>query len=228
MQTSHALSSAIGQRPLINYWLYLPPEYNAQPEKQWPLILFLHGFGERGDSLEDLELVKKHGLPKILEHGQELSFIVVSPQCSRQSWWTLQTETLKILLDSVIAEYRVNPAQVYLTGLSMGGYGSWSLGIAHPELFAAVAPVCGGGVPSKVGSLKSVPVWAFHGAKDDVVLPQRTEEMVNALKEVGSDVRLTLYPGSEHDSWTATYDNPELYEWFLSHQKPPHSNDFGL
>lgn len=220
MQTPQTLSSKIGQRPLLNYWLYLPPEYDAQSDKCWPLILFLHGFGERGDTLEDLELVKKHGIPKILEHGQDLPFIAVSPQCSRQSWWTLQTGTLKALLDSVIAEHHINPAQVYLTGLSMGGYGSWSLGIAYPELFAAVAPICGGGVPSKVGALRSVPVWAFHGAKDDVVLPHRTEEMVNALKKIGGDVQLTLYPDAAHDSWTATYDNPKLYDWLLSHQKP--------
>src|SRR5690349_5707541 len=138
MQTAHTLKSVISQQPLLNYWLYLPPEYDAQSSKRWPLILFLHGFGERGDSLDDLGQVKIHGISRVLEEGKDLSFIVVSPQCSRHSWWTLQTANLKALLDSVMSDYLVNPAQVYLTGLSMGGYGSWSLGIAYPELFAAV------------------------------------------------------------------------------------------
>lgn len=219
MQTPQTFTSKISQRPLLNYWLYLPPEYDPQSAKKWPLILFLHGFGERGDSLTDLERVKVHGIPKVIEHGKDLPFIVVSPQCSRQSWWTLQTGTLKALLDMMITDYPVNPAQVYLTGLSMGGYGSWSLGIAYPELFAAVVPVCGGGVSSQVGALKDVPVWAFHGAKDTVVYPYRSEDMVNSLQKVGGDARLTIYPDADHDSWTATYDNPELYDWFLSHEK---------
>ena len=132
------------------------------------MILFLHGFGERGDSLTDLQRVKLHGIPHVLESGKDLPFIVVSPQCPRQSWWTLQQPLLKTLLGTIIAHYPVNPAQVYLTGLSMGGFGSWSLGISYPELFAAIAPVCGGGVRSEVAVLKNVPVWAFHGAKDDV------------------------------------------------------------
>ncbi len=98
------------------------------------------------------------------------------------------------------------------------------LSIAYPELFAAVAPVCGGGVSSEVSALKNVPVWAFHGAVDDVVLPHRTEDMMNALQKAGGDVRLTMYPDVKHNSWTATYDNPELYDWFLSHEKPPLPN----
>ncbi|MEP6984386.1 MAG: prolyl oligopeptidase family serine peptidase [Chloroflexota bacterium] len=179
----------------------------------------MHGFGERGDSLADLERVKLHGIPHVLESDKDLPFIIVSPQCSQHSWWTLQLGTLKLLLDSIIAQYPVNPAQVYLTGLSMGGYGSWSLGIAYPELFAPVAPLCGSGVASEVAALKTAPVWAFHGAKDDVVLPHRSQDMVNTLQKAGGDARLTIYPDANHNSWTATYDNPELYDWFLAHEK---------
>ncbi len=224
MQTPQTLTSKISKQPRLNYWLYLPPEYDAQSSKRWPLILFLHGFGERGDSLTDLELVKLHGIPKVVENGKDLPFIVISPQCSRQSWWTLETVNLKALLDSVMAEYPVNPAQVYLTGLSMGGYGSWTLGAMYPEMFAAVAPVCGGGVHSQVSALKNVPVWAFHGAEDDIVRPYHSEEMVTALQKVGGDVRLIIYPDLKHDSWTATYNNPELYDWFLSHERPSTTN----
>ena len=223
MQSAQTLTSNISKQPLLNYWLYLPPEYDKQSAKQWPLILFLHGFGERGDSRSDLEWVKLHGIPRLLESDKDLPFIVVSPQCSRQSWWTLQQRPLKLLLESILAQYPVNPAQVYLTGLSMGGYGSWSLGIAYPHLFAAVAPICGGGVPSEVAALKNVPVWAFHGAKDDIVLLHRSQDMVTARQKAGGDARLTIYPEATHDSWTSTYNNPELYDWFLSHEKPPTS-----
>ena len=145
--------------------------------------------------------------------------MIASPQCSRQSWWTLNVETLKDLVESLAAQYPVDRSRIYLTGLSMGGYGSWSLSIAHPELFAAVAPICGGGVRSQVSRLKNVPVWAFHGALDDVVLPYRSQSMVEGLQQVGGDARLTIYPTLTHDSWTVTYDNPELYDWFLSHSK---------
>ncbi len=112
-------------------------------------------------------------------------------------------------------------SRVYLTGLSMGGYGSWNLGAAYPDLFAAVAPICGGGVASEVAGLKGVPVWAFHGELDDVVWPHRSSDMVSALQKAGGDAKLTMYPDLQHDSWTATYSNTELYDWFLAHEKPP-------
>jgi predicted peptidase len=219
MQTSHAFESSSIKQPRLNYLLYLPPEYDPQSSQRWPLMLFLHGFGERGDTLADLEAVKLHGLPRLVESGKDFPFIIASPQCSRQSWWTLKVETLKDLAESLAAHYPVDRSRIYLTGLSMGGYGSWSLSIAYPELFAAVAPICGGGVRSQVSRLKNVPVWAFHGALDDVVLPYRSQSMVEALQQSGGDARLTIYPTLKHDSWTATYDNPELYDWFLSHRK---------
>lgn len=219
MQTSHTFESLISKQPLLNYLLYLPPEYDPQSSQRWPLMLFLHGFGKRGDTVADLEAVKLHGLPRLVEAGKDFPFIIASPQCSRQSWWTLNVETLKDLVESLAAQYPVDRSRIYLTGLSMGGYGSWSLSIAYPELFAAVAPICGGGVRSQVSRLKNVPVWAFHGALDDVVLPYRSQSMVEALQQVGGDARLTIYPTLMHDSWTVTYDNPELYDWFLSHSK---------
>lgn len=220
MQTAHTFESPISKHNLLNYWLYLPPNYDPSSSDRWPLLVFLHGFGERGDSLDDLERVKLHGPPQLLESGNELPFIVVSPQCSRQSWWTLYTDTLAEWVQHLITRYPIDPTRVYLTGLSMGGFGSWSLSIAYPDLFAAVAPVCGGGVASLAARLKDVPVWAFHGALDDVVSSSRSEAMVDVLRRAGADVRFTLYPDANHNSWTVTYDNPELYEWFLSHHKP--------
>ena len=219
MQTPYTFESPTSKQPLLNYLLYLPPQFDPQSSQRWPLMLFLHGFGERGDSLADLEAVKLQGLPRLVEAGKDFPFMIASPQCSRQSWWTLNVETLKDLVESLAAQYPVDRSRIYLTGLSMGGYGSWSLSIAYPKLFAAVAPICGGGVRSQVSRLKNVPVWAFHGALDDVVLPYRSQSMVEALQQAGGNARLTIYPTLTHDSWTVTYDNPELYDWFLSHSK---------
>ena len=216
MQQEHHFEIQITRQ--IDYLLYLPKDYGIGESgaKLWPLILFLHGRGERGS---DLQLVKKHGIPRIIDEEPDFPFIAVSPQCPLDSWWGSQVEVLKALLDSVLAKYAVDPDRVYLTGLSMGGYGAWALGIQHPEMFAAVVPICGGGEPDAVCALKNVPVWAFHGDADTVVKISESEQMVEALQACGGDVNFTVYPGVEHDSWTQTYANPGLYEWFLSHSR---------
>jgi predicted peptidase len=123
------------------------------------------------------------------------------------------------LLDDIVSRYNVDTERIYLTGLSMGGYGTWTLAAAYPQRFAAIAPICGGGERYMADKFKNVPVWAFHGAKDNVVPPVKSEEMVNAINARGGNARLTVYPDAAHDSWTATYDNPELYDWFLKHRK---------
>ncbi|MDD5766610.1 MAG: prolyl oligopeptidase family serine peptidase, partial [Candidatus Marinimicrobia bacterium] len=170
--------------------------------------------GERGN---DLKLVRRHGIPKIVAQKPDFPFIAVSPQCPENRWWSL--DTLDALFDEIITKYRVDRSRIYLTGLSMGGYATWAWAIEHPERFAAITPICGGGNPLEVYKIKDVPVWAFHGAKDRIVPVHKSEEMVAALKTCGGNVRFTIYPSTEHDSWTATYDNPELYEWFLKQKK---------
>ena len=200
----------------LNYLLFLPDGYDENAEKKWPFILFLHGAGERGD---DLERVKFHGPPKLIEQGKELPFIIASPQCPESSWWTTENEALNALLDELVTKYSIDEDRIYLTGLSMGGFGTWSLAVTYPERFAAIAPICGGGDPKKANALKDIPIWVFHGAKDEVVSPEKSEEMVNALKEAGGDVQYTVYPEADHDSWTETYNNPKLYEWFLKHKR---------
>lgn len=197
------------------YLIFLPEDY-GKINKEWPMILFLHGAGERGG---DLNLVKKHGPPKIVEKQKDFPFIVVSPQCPPDQWWPDKVEVLINLLDDIVSHYRVDEQRVYLTGLSMGGYGTWTLAAAYPERFAAIAPICGGGKRYMANRLKDVPVWAFHGAKDMVVSAKESEEMVDAIKARGGDAKLTIYPDAGHDSWTATYDNQELYDWFLIHRK---------
>jgi predicted peptidase len=206
-----------GRRGRLDYLLFLPANYGVDPGKEWPLILFLHGRGETGT---DLRRLKAHGIPKKVEEQPGLPFIAVSPQCPYEFCWFYELPTLFALLEDVVATYAVDAQRVYLTGLSMGGFGAWALGSRYPERFAAVVPVCGGGDPAMVCSLKDVPVWAFHGALDEVVSPDQSRHMVDALKACGGNVRLTLYPDLAHDSWTRTYDDPALYEWLLQQHKP--------
>lgn len=200
----------------VNYLLSLPTDYGKDKEQKWPLIVFLHGSGERGS---DLEKVKIHGPPKLISKGQAFPFIVVSPQCPHdQSWSPL---LLSAMLDDVIAKYSVDRERIYLTGLSMGGFGTWDWAVSEPRRFAAIAPICGGGKPFFAKRIKHIPTWIFHGAKDQGVPLSTSEEMVAALKKEGGEPRLTVYPDLEHDSWTVTYENPELYKWFLEHKRIP-------
>jgi predicted peptidase len=219
MQQAHHFETQITRQ--LDYLLYLPKDYsNAEAgAKLWPLILFLHGVGERGNGGEELERVKAHGIPRIVDEHPNFPFIAVSPQCPLDSWWSIQVEVLDALLDSILASYAVDPDRVYLTGLSMGGYGAWAMGMAYAERFAAVAPICGGGESKAVCTLKDVPVWAFHGDADTIVDISESVKMVDALQACGGDVQFTVYPGVEHDSWTQTYNNPELYDWLLSHKR---------
>lgn len=206
-----------------DYLLFLPQDYRSAPGKRWPLILFLHGAGERGT---DVWKVATHGPPKNVVEHPDFPFIVVSPQCPEGQFWS--NDLLLALLDEVSRKYAVDPERVYLTGLSMGGFGTWSLGVSHPERFAAIAPICGGGEwisvvlssRDRIRELKSLGVWAFHGAKDPVVPLDESQRMVDALKKVGvNEVKLTVYPEAGHNSWTETYNNPELYKWFLDHRR---------
>ena len=208
-QTVHNFSKEIKVTVSANYLLYLPKDYSENNES-YPLVLFLHGAGERGN---DLEKVKVHGLPRLINEGKEFPFIVVSPQCPEEVFWS--TDVLSALLDEIEANYRVDKNRIYVTGLSMGGNGTWSLALAEPNRFAAIAPVCGWSVPSVACTIKHLPIWVFHGAKDDVVPISASEIMVERLKACDGNVNFTVYPEANHDSWTETYNNDELYKWFL-------------
>jgi predicted peptidase len=214
VQSVHKLSKKVDVT--LDYLLYLPPGYESQ--KAWPLILFLHGAGERGS---DIEQVKVEGLPKLIEHGKNLPFIVVSPQCPAGDAWVWKLKSLSALIDEIAAQYKVDQDRIYVTGLSMGGFGTWALAAYAPERFAAIIPICGGGELTSVPRLKRMPVWAFHGAKDDIVPIERSREMVDALTKVQGKAKLTVYPELGHHSWKATYDNPEIYEWLLERKRPP-------
>ncbi len=209
-QTSHNFQKEVTITLSANYLLYLPKDY-SDGNKEFPLVLFLHGMGERGT---DLEKVKTHGIPKLISEGKEFPFIVVSPQCPDEYFWN--DDLLLALLDDVEENYRVDKNRIYVTGLSMGGHGTWTLALADPDRFAAIAPVCGWSHPVEFQKIANKPIWIFHGAKDFVVPVSASEQMAEKLKSVGgANIRLTIYPEATHDAWTETYNNEELYKWFL-------------
>lgn len=195
----------------LRYRTVTPENYD--PEKKYPLILFLHGRGEQG---EDLDRTQIHGpFKKVAE--LKLPVIIVAPQSPQDEWW--QADSLSALVDHLLETLPIDKSRVYLTGLSMGGQGTWLLAMHRPEVFAAIAPICAFGKPGHAETLKDIPIWMFHGGKDDVIHFRESTEMADALYKVGNDARLTIYPDAGHDSWTDTYDNPEFYKWLLSQEK---------
>ncbi len=217
--TNEQLSWKVTHVGNLQYLCYLPKDYPGTNGQRWPLLLFLHGAGERGS---DLLRAAVHGPLKQVRRGQEFPFIVVAPHCPADRIW--EDEPLLQLLNHVEQKYAVDAHRIYLTGISMGGYGTWQLGLRHPGKFAALVPICGGGNMIEVvlgprdnpAAFQHLPIWAFHGAKDDVVPLSESERMVGQLKKLGvKNVRLTVYPEADHDSWTETYENPELYAWLL-------------
>lgn len=202
----------------VKYLLYLPPDYAQSETKRWPLVVFLHGAGERGD---DLRKVATHGPPRYVNEGKTYPFILVAPQCESKKWW--DAHVIVELVKQITESHRVDPDRVYLTGLSMGGYGTWDAAALAPDRFAAIAPICGGGDPSRAPRLKNVAIWAFHGGNDRVVPDERSKEMVEAVNAAGGNAKLTIYPKAGHDSWTQTYENPEFFKWLLSQRRTPHT-----
>ena len=214
-QSAKRFQGEVKVQVALDYLLYLPKGYSTG-DKAWPLVLFLHGAGESGS---DLQKVKIHGPPKHVETGEDYPFVLVSPQAptSRRGW---EVAALNALIDDVVATHKIDKNRIYVTGLSMGGYGTWALAQAYPKKFAAIMPICGGGEPAKVEGLKDLPIWVFHGGKDQTVPAKRSEEMVDALKAIDAPkVKLTIYPDAGHDSWTETYSNPEAWKWLLQQTK---------
>jgi predicted peptidase len=211
-QEAKHFEAQIRVRARFDYLLFLPRDY-AKSKQRWPLLLFLHGAGEAGTNLASLKIL---GPPKIVESQPDFPFVLVSPQSPVRGW---NPDTLNALLEEAIRKYRVDKDRVYLTGASMGGSGTWALAAAHPERFAAIAPVCGSGNPADAPKLARLPIWVFQGAKDPVVRLARVQEMVEAVKAAGGSVKFTVYPDAGHDVWTRTYDDPELYRWLLQQKR---------
>lgn len=192
---------------------YISDNLTASPA----LIVQLHGAGERGCGGKELDLVLVHGFPESADCEKMDNCVIVMPQCPPDTFWVAKIESIKAFIDKMTALYSADKSRIYLTGMSMGGFGTWYTAMAYPDLFAAIAPCCGGGMPWNAGVLK-MPVWAFHGGADDVVLPSNSIDMVNALKSAGGGVRFDLYDGVYHNSWEKAYTN-ELLEWLLDKNK---------
>src|SRR5689334_327724 len=221
-QTAQLLEQQLHCTIRVRYLLYLPERAPRAGTGSWPLILFLHGAGERGTRLSK---VSAHGPPRVVLEQLNFPFVVVSPLCPAGQLWS--NDHLLALLDKILELYPVDRSQVYLTGLSMGGYGTWRLGLAHPERFAAIAPLCGGGDilpllladPKQLRAIRTLGVWAFHGGKDPSVPLAESERMVASLREAGNPAKLTVYPEAGHDCWTETYRDPAFYAWLLTHRR---------
>ncbi|MEO6280761.1 alpha/beta hydrolase-fold protein [Roseateles sp.] len=198
-----------GQR----FWVWLPPEY-AQRSQPWPLLVFLHGSGERGT---DLDKVKVHGPPMWVARGVPYPCILISPQLEDGRRW--DPERLHKLLGTLKARLNVDAQRCTATGLSLGGYGVWSWATAYPRDLAAIAPVCGYGDPAKVSAMRDVPVRAYHGEQDAAVALAPHVACVEALRAAGGKASLTIYPGVGHDSWTPAYQDPDLLPWLLSQRQ---------
>jgi predicted peptidase len=208
------LRQRLGLAEKYPYLVDLPQGYDADPGKRWPLILYLHGVGERG---HDLRLVRESGLAGLIAKGKQLPAIVISPQCSLHNEWIPQA--LSQLLDDVSAKYRVDPNRIYLTGISAGGDGIWGLALAYPDRFAAIVPIAGEGDPMDAACIKDIPTWAFHGEKDDIVPPSSTIDMIEAMRRAGGHPHLTLFPDAGHDSWDQAYATDALYAWLLAQKR---------
>ncbi|HBA84728.1 MAG TPA: hypothetical protein DCZ95_11595 [Verrucomicrobia bacterium] len=197
------------------YIVQLPTGYAGSGNDRWPAILIFHGSGESGT---DLERVKGNWTPTM--HRPDFPFVVIAPQASKEEWLPMSAHKLLAIMDEAIEKYRVDPDRFYMTGLSMGGMATWQLACRRPEAFAAIAPVCGRGSPSKAAVLKDMPIWAFHGAEDPVVPLTEHQDMVDAVTAAGGNPRFTIFPGVGHDSWIPAYRDPALYLWFLDHARP--------
>ena len=198
------------------YSLYVPEGYDEAGSKKWPLIVFLHGSGERG---EDLEVLARHGPPKMIANGHKFPAFVASPQAPNHSTW--EPHSIKALVDAVIREHHIDENRIYITGISMGGYGVWDAVNTYPHLFAAAVPICGSAGVKFVAAerIKHVPVWIFHGADDTVVPAANSQRIYDALVEAGGTPKLTIYAGTGHDSWTQTYEDPDLWEWLFAQKR---------
>ena len=216
----------------LKYRLIKPVDYKFG--KKYPLVLFLHGAGERGD---DNAATLRHAAKDLANPQTRAKYpaYVVIPQCpTGKKWsevdWSKESselpqdpsdamQSIKELIDEMVENAGVDRNRIYITGLSMGGYGTWDAIARYPGFFAAAAPICGGGDPKTVEKFKSLPVWCFHGAKDPVVKVGRSREMIEALQKVGSNAKYTEYPDAQHDSWTQTYSNPELLDWMFAQRR---------
>lgn len=202
----------------LRYIMTTPSGFDPSKESL-PMIVFLHGAGERGD---DLELVKVHGIPKYFCADNDyrgLRVITLSPQCPADRVWNHMPDQIMDLIEHVASDMNVDKKRITLTGISMGGYGTWEMACMYPDYFAAVAPICGGGMVWRAGALTKLPIRAFHGTDDFAVPYNASIEMVEAIKHLGGNATLTSYDNVGHDSWTSAYETSDVIEWLAAAEK---------
>lgn len=198
-------------------WIFPFVEYSPEVKSnKMPLIVQLHGAGERGTGKEDIKAVDLYGFSKYLKENSH-ECIVIMPQCPLDTFWAARVESIIKFIEQLIKEFGADEDRIYLTGLSMGGYGTWFTAMAKPNMFAAIAPVCGGGMAWNAEVLK-MPIWAFHGADDNIVSPTQSDEMVAKLRELDADIKYSRLDGVGHNAWDFAY-NKDLMEWLLSKKR---------
>lgn len=198
---------------MLKYVVRFPDEFSEA--ERYPVIFFLHGAGTRG---EDLNLLCGNPYFSLTAQKKAFPFVTVAPLCSADTWYDLWEQVKKLVGEIAVLPY-VDADRIYLMGASMGGYGTWQLAMSMPEVFAAAVPICGGGMYWNAARLAAVPVWAFHGAKDPVVLPEESVKMVDAVNRSGGNAKLTIYPENGHDAWSDTYSNEDVFAWLLQQQR---------
>ncbi len=206
------LKKEIKKEQKISYIL----DYPKNAKGKVPLMVFLHGSGERGN---DLEMVKAHS-PFTYKNLFPETVAIIAPQCPKDVWW--DTEAIYYLIKEIQEKYQIDDSRIMLTGLSMGGWGALKLAMEHPELFSAVVPVCApidSLMKVRVSQYKDLPIKIFHGGNDDIVSPMNSIEIYQEIKKVNKNIELTIFPDDNHNSWDSTYSNPKLYEWMLAQKK---------
>lgn len=188
--------------------------YGFENTKTYPVIFFMHGAGGRGN---DINVLLENPYFTLTEKHKNFPFITVAPLCSENTWFDLWNDIKKLVKTTYNMPY-TDKKRLYAMGASMGGYATWQIAMSMPEYFAAIAPVCGGGMYWNAGRLINVPVWAFHGGKDGCVLPRESEIMVEKVNSNGGNAKLTVYPENDHNAWTDTYSNIEVFNWLLSNE----------
>ncbi len=197
------------------YVVYVPRDYD--PGKAWPLIVFLHGAGERGD---DGLIQSEVGIGTVIRRRvKEFPAVVVMPQCPEGGWWDKAVPHIDEAIKVTLADYTIDSSRVYLTGLSMGGFATWMYGAHHADQFAALMPICGGGDVKDAAALAKTPIWAFHGADDGVVPPKESTDMVEAVKKAGGSIQYTEFEKTGHNSWDKAYGDPKAIKWMFKQKK---------
>ena len=192
------------------------------PEKRYPVLLFLHGAGTRGN---DINKLRNNPFIQVTDAHPNFPFVTIAPLCEKNTWFDMW-ESLRSLVNDITELPFADRDRIYVMGASMGGYATWQLAMSMPECFAAIVPICGGGMYWNAQRLINVPVWAFHGAKDTIVFLEESVKMVEAVNRYGGQAKLTVYPENGHDAWSDTYSDPDVFSWLLQHQRKSNNEHF--